>query len=400
MTGAAIPFGCWWSTPFARWQGSLSHLHSLRFAAHVARGELGRRSVDPAAFDLGLLGTTIPQEGAFYGAPWVMGLIGAGAATGPTVSQACATGARLIAVACAEVERGNAAAVLAIAADRTSNGPQIVYPDPKGPGGAGRVETWVLDSFRRDPLAGVSMIETAEAVAAEHGIDTAEQNDVTLRRYEQYADALADDRAFQRRYMTLPFEVPGRDFAGSAGEMTGDEGVQATTAEGLARLRPVLKGGTVTNGGQTHPADGNAGIVVTTPDRAREMARDASIAVRVLGAGQARARLGHMPAAPVPAARRALEVAGLGIGDIDAVKTHNPFVVNDIVLGRALGIDPMTINDYGCSLVWGHPQAPTGLRAVIELIEALALRGGGRGLFTGCAAGDGAMALVFEVRGA
>ena len=55
------------------------------------------------------------------------------------------------------------------------------------------------------------------------------------------------------------------------------------------------------------------------------------------------------------------------------------------------------MNPYGCSLVWGHPQAPMGTRAIIELIEALALRGGGRGLFAGCAAGDTAMAVVIEV---
>ncbi len=55
------------------------------------------------------------------------------------------------------------------------------------------------------------------------------------------------------------------------------------------------------------------------------------------------------------------------------------------------------INNYGCSLVWGHPQAPMGTRSIIELIEELALRGGGWGLFAGCAAGDTAMAVVLEV---
>ena len=57
------------------------------------------------------------------------------------------------------------------------------------------------------------------------------------------------------------------------------------------------------------------------------------------------------------------------------------------------------MNNYGCSLVWGHPQGPMGTRGIIELIEELALRGGGCGLFTGCAAGDTAMAVVLEVSG-
>ena len=76
MTDIAIPYGAYWSTPFARWQGSLSHLHSLRLAAHVARRELERRSIAPEAFDHGVLGCTVPQRGGFYGLPWVMGLIG------------------------------------------------------------------------------------------------------------------------------------------------------------------------------------------------------------------------------------------------------------------------------------------------------------------------------------
>lgn len=79
------------------------------------------------------------------------------------------------------------------------------------------------------------------------------------------------------------------------------------------------------------------------------------------------------------------------------MKSHNPFAVNDIIFAKELGLDVMTMNNYGCSLIWGHPQGPTGLRAIIELIEELALAGGGYGLFHGCAAGDSAMAVVVEV---
>jgi acetyl-CoA C-acetyltransferase len=104
-----------------------------------------------------------------------------------------------------------------------------------------------------------------------------------------------------------------------------------------------------------------------------------------------------MPKAPVPAARKALEHAGLHVADIDAFTTHNPFTVNDIVFSREMGVPVDRMNAYGCSLVWGHPQAPTGLRAIAELVETLRLRGGGHGLFVGCAAGDTASAIVLRV---
>jgi acetyl-CoA acetyltransferase len=83
--------------------------------------------------------------------------------------------------------------------------------------------------------------------------------------------------------------------------------------------------------------------------------------------------------------------------DCAAVKTHNPFAVNDVIFARELGLKIEDFNRYGSSLVYGHPQAPTGMRLVVELIEELALRGGGWGLFAGCAAGDTAMALVLKV---
>ena len=67
-------------------------------------------------------------------------------------------------------------------------------------------------------------------------------------------------------------------------------------------------------------------------------------------------------------------------------------------MSRELGIPIESMNNYGCSLIWGHPQAPTGMRLVIELIEELVCLGGGYGLFSGCAAGDTAAALVLEVR--
>jgi hypothetical protein len=78
-----------------------------------------------------------------------------------------------------------------------------------------------------------------------------------------------------------------------------------------------------------------------------------------------------MPEASIPAAQRALAQAGLAIERMHALKTHNPFALNDILFARAMGVDLGRMNNYGCSLVWGHPQGPMGTRAIIELIEEL-----------------------------
>jgi acetyl-CoA acetyltransferase len=395
-----IPYGGYWCTPFVKWQGSFANLHPLTFAADVAKRALAERKIQPSAFDALYLGMTVPAKGSFYGAPWVAALIGAEGITGPTFSQACATSARVIGSAAYQVETEYATrnAILCLTADRTSNGPHMTYPNPNSPGARPDAEDWVWDNFNCDPFARNAMIETAENVAREEEITTQEQHEVMLLRYGQYQDALKDDAAFHRRYMVTPVEVNpwGKKVVATVKD---DEGVFPSTAEGLAKLKPVLPNGTVTFGGQTYPADGNAGMIVTTPERADEMSQDSRIKIQVLSFAQGRAKKGFMPAANVPATRRALELAGIGIGDVKAIKTHNPFAVNDVYFSREMGVKKEAMNNYGSSLIWGHPQGPTGMRLIIELIEELVLLGGGYGLFTGCAAGDTAAAVVVKVTG-
>lgn len=401
FTDAWIPYGGYWSSPFCAWQGSLSTQATIPFAATIAVRALQQRGIAAGEFDGVCLGNTIPSRGSFYGAAWFAGLCDLDRVTGPTINQACATSVRCLAHAAEELASGAASVYLVAAADRTSNGPQMYYPNPTGPGGAGETENWVLDSFSRDPFAENSMLQTAENVAREAGISRAEQEEITLLRYRQYAESVADGGAFHDKFMVRPVELRDRSGRKVVATLRGDEGVFPTTAEGLGRLKPVQEGGSVTFGTQTHPADGNAGVIVIRDRaRAKALSRDPNVAIRLVAFGQARVKKGFMPMAVVPAARQALERAGITPADLASVTTHNPFAVNDAYLARELHLDLERMNRHGCSLVWGHPQGPTGLRAVIELVEDLLLQGGGYGLFSGCAAGDSAAAVVLEVQAA
>jgi acetyl-CoA acetyltransferase len=372
-------------------------LHAIKFAGEVAVQALAARKIPAGALDGLILGWTVPQQSSFYGGPWLAGLIGAPGITGPSISQACATSGRVITSAALDVELGTHSTVLGILCDRTSNSPHVYYPNPLAIGGVGDTEDWVWDNFGRDPFAKQSMVQTAENVAVKAGIDRAAQDDVAVMRYEQYQDALKDDAAFLKRFMVWPLEV--KDAAGRKVIKTvnGDEGVFPTTAEGLARLRPVIEGGSVTFGTQTYPADANVGLIVTTREKAAELSANPSVSVRVLSFGQARAEKAFMAMANVPASQQALDRAGISIKDVKAIKTHNPFAVNDLYFAKEMGIEVSAMNRFGSSLVWGHPQAPTGARLIIELIEELASAGGGYGLFTGCAAGDTAFAVIVKV---
>jgi acetyl-CoA acetyltransferase family protein len=387
FSNAAIPLGLAWSSPFCRWQGPLAEMSSVDLAVDVTARALGARGLASDEITHYVLGTTVPQLTSFYGVTTITRRLGAPHATGPTIAQACATSAACVRAAATEVELGVHEVTLALTTDRTSNGPVLLFPAPSRPGGAPDSEHWVNNPMTCDPTTGQSMLDTAENVAADGGFTRAEIDELTLLRYEQYESVRA------RPYL-VPVHVPGRK--GATTVVDADSGVHETTAAGLAKLAPVKPAGVVTYGSQTHPADGTAGIVVATPERAMELSGGTGIA-RVRSVEFARVAGAMMPKAPVPAALAALADAGLGIADIDVVTTHNPFAVNDLWFARETGFPLERMNPYGCSLVYGHPQAPTGARAVTELITALVERGGGRGLFAGCAAGDTAGAVVVEV---
>jgi len=375
-----IPLDAAWSSPFVRWQGPAAELSSLDVAAQVTSKALEGSSWE---VDELVLGLTVPQRQSFYGAPTLAARLGLGPVSGPLIMQACATS-----VACLHAAAGSGSGVrLVVVTDRTSNGPHVVYPSAGAPGGTPASENWVLDSFGCDPNTGEGMLATAERVAAEAGFSKQELDEITARRWAQYEDALAGDRAFQKRWM-VPIAAGSRR---KPEEIDADWGVRPAPLEALSGLPAVEQGGVVSFGSQTHPADGCAGLIVTSSDRV------SGVAARVLSTGFARVARGEMPKAPVPAAAAALDDAGLSISDMDVIKTHNPFAVNDLWFARETGADAEAMNPFGCSLIYGHPQGPTGARGLIELMWALHDRGGGRGLFTGCAAGDTGAAVVIEV---
>ena len=320
--------------------------------------------------------------------------LGAEGVTGPMIGQACATSVACVQAAAAAVEAGEALA-LVVTTDRTSNGPHLVYPAPSAPGGRPHTEDWVLDNFDRDPWAGRPMIGTAEHVAAQEGITREECDAVTLLRYEQYQAALADDRAFQRAWM-VPVELPAA--AATRWSSMQTSGSSRPLPRGWPSWRRSTPAGVVTYGSQTHPADGTAGLVVTGEARARELGQGGARAAARVGDGPGRQGRDAQGAGPGGEAA-ALDAAGLDFADLHAVVTHNPFAVNDIYFTRQTGFPLERMNTYGCSFVYGHPQGPTGARGIAELIHTLVWRGGGIGLFTGCAAGDTGAAVVLRVDG-
>jgi acetyl-CoA acetyltransferase len=396
-TKAYIPYGGYYSTPFSRWQGSMQYDNATSLGAMTARRWfLEKRNLDPTIIDYLYFGSTVAQNHWFCAHNWAGAILTDDKkfVPGLFVNQACSTSTTILNLAAKDIELGSYGVAYGLMTDRCSNGPHTIWPDPLGPGGYPDREDWNMDNFGGTPRHQAAMLETAENVAKEVGITKEECDEVVLRRFNQFMEARADDRAFQKRYMFSPEVTVNKK---KKKLMEEDEGWFPTTAEGLAKLKPVRPGGCLTYGAQTFPADGNCGIIVTTRDKAKGLSTDPKTEIQIISYGFARVKPMFMPAAPGPAAEMALANADLKISDIKAVKTHNPFAVNDIAFARRTGYDLMKMNNYGSSLIYGHPQGPTAGRGIIEMIEELVLLGGGYGLFTGCAAGDTAASLVLKV---
>lgn len=392
---AFIPYGGYYSSPFTKWQSSQANENSIVLGSKTSKRWFSSRGIDPAAeIDFLYLGITIGQHRVFFGAPWAAFMLGAPDIPGTTMMHACATSTTTIYNASLAVETGNVDTAYCLLVDRCSNAPHTVWPNPMGPGGEVISENWNMDNINCDPSTGLGMLTTAENVAKENGFTREAADELTLYRYEQYKDSLKNDRAFQKRYM-FSVEIPISKKENKV--IDADDGVANTSKEGLEKLRPVMEGGIHTFGSQTHPADGNAGVIVTTKDRAARLSTDPNIPVQVVSYGYARTKKAFMPMAPGPAAKMALSRAGINAKDVVAIKNHNPFIVNDLYLAKALGIDACSFNNYGSSMVFGHPQGPTLARLLIEAIEETVVKGGGYALVTGCAAGDSAACLVVKV---
>ncbi|MDM8537429.1 thiolase family protein [Desulfobacterales bacterium HSG17] len=394
FTKAYIPYKGYYSSPFSKWQGSFANEHSIVFGSKTAKTWLASRDISPDIFDYLILGVTVGQPHIFYGGPWTSALIGAQNIPGMMVSQACSTSTTAVFQAAMGVETGSFENVFTLMTDKCSNGPHTIWPNPQGPGGQVISENWVMDQFNNDPWAKNAMIQTAENVAKETGVTREQCDELALRRAEQYANALANDKAFQKKYM---FPVSIQISRKKSIEIKTDEGIMPTTKDGLANLRPVLPDGAHTFGSQTHPADGNCALIVTTKQKAADLSFDSAKDAQIISYGFSRAKKGFMAMAVVPAARMALDKAGISLNDVKVIKTHNPFAANDIYLADQMNIDVNSFNNFGSSLIFGHPQAPTAGRLIIEGIEELADLGGGYMLFTGCAAGDTGAALILKI---
>jgi len=244
---------------------------------------------------------------------------------------------------------------------------------------------------RRYPPITLGM--TAEVVAERYGITRADQDAFALESHRR-AVAAGQRGAFADEIE--PIEVPADASRRTRVTVAEDEGPRADTSlEALAKLRPAFKeGGTVTAGNSSSMNDGAAAVLLATGEWVEREGREPL--ARIMASAVAGVHPDVMGIGPVPAARKALARAGLGVGDLDLVELNEAFAAQAVACVRELGLDPEKVNVNGGAIALGHPLGATGAKILATLVHELVRRGGRFGLATMCIGVGQGIALVVE----
>ncbi|HEX2844309.1 MAG TPA: thiolase family protein, partial [Candidatus Limnocylindria bacterium] len=237
-----------------------------------------------------------------------------------------------------------------------------------------------------------SMGETAENVVERCNVSREEQDAFALASQQRWADASAAGRLADE---IVPIDVP--DGKATRTFDLDEHPRPEATLESLARLKPAFKrdaSGSVTAGNSSGINDGAAALLVMSEARAREMGMRPMarmVASAVAGVDPATMGLG-----PIPASRRALERAGIGVADLDLVELNEAFAAQAVPVIRELGLDPEKTNVNGGAIAIGHPLGASGARLTATLLHEMRRRGARYGLATMCIGVGQGIAAVFE----
>ncbi len=387
-------------TPIGRYGGALASVRPDDLAALVLRAVVDRAGVDPALVEDVILGCA-NQAGEDNRDVARMAVLLAGFPVevgGLTVNRLCGSGLQAINTAAHAIAVGDGDVFIGGGVESMTRAPYVMTK-AEGPWDRGPRElqdTTLGWRFVNPKLAErhypYSMGETAENVAERWGVSRERQDAFALESQQRAVAAIEAGRFDDQ---IVPVEVAGRK--GDVTVVSRDEHPRAdTSAEALAKLRPAFKrdGGSVTAGNSSGINDGASAVLLVEAEHAR------SLGLRPLARVVSTAVAGVDPAVmgvgPVPATRKALERAGLGIEDLDLVELNEAFASQSLVCIDELGLDPAKVNVNGGAIALGHPLGMSGGRLVTMLTHELSRTGGRYGLATMCIGVGQGIATIVE----
>ncbi|KHL00717.1 acetyl-CoA C-acyltransferase [Sinomonas humi] len=395
-------------TPVGRYGGSLSSVRPDDLAALTVKAAAERAGIDPAAVDEVILGNANgagEENRNVARMAWLL----AGypdSVPGITVNRLCASGLSAIIMASHMVKAGAADLVVAGGVESMSRAPWVMEKPSTAFAKPGAVfdtsigwrftnPAFLSGELSRDGKATFSMPETAEEVARVFETSREDCDAFAVRSHERAIAAIGAGRFAEE---IVPVTVTGRK--GAQTVVDTDEGPRpGTSMEVLAKLRPVVAGGSVVTAGNASSLNDGASAIVVASEAAVERFGLAPRA-RILDGSSAGVAPEIMGMGPVPATRKVLERAGLSVGDLGAVELNEAFASQSLAVMRELKLDEEIVNSDGGAIALGHPLGSSGSRLVVTLLGRMEreLAGESRklGLATMCVGVGQGTALIVE----
>jgi acetyl-CoA acetyltransferase family protein len=382
-------------TPFGRYCGKLRDFTAQELGAIAGKRAIELSGVDPKEFDHAIFGNAQQTSGdAIYGARHVGLRAGLPIETPAlTVNRLCGSGMQSLVNAAQMIQLGEATFILAGGMEAMSQAPFVI----RGRDGftlapGGKLEDSLMVALL-DSYCGLYMANTAELYGEQQGI-TREMQDEFALRSQQAADAAYREGRLQEELVPVALR-------NSKGEATGETFTEddhrrpQTTLEGLAKLKTAFgKKGTVTAGNASGIVDGAAAVVLMSLESAQK--RNLKPLGRIVSWGIVGVDPKIMGRGPVPAAKLALQKAGLTLDYIDLMEINEAFAAQYLAVEKELGLDRKKVNVNGGAIALGHPLGATGTRLVITLLYELRRRKKKYGLAAACIGGGQGIAMVVE----
>ena len=358
-------------------KGDLVKVRPDEMAAQVVRGLLGKTGIDPNDIEDLIVGCAFPEGEQGLNVARLIAFLAdlPISVAGTTVNRFCGSSMQSVHMAAGNIQMDAGEAFICAGIESMSRIPMAGFNPLLHPGLA-----------ERFPQAYISMGETAENVAQKHQITRARQEDFAVDSHRKAAAAQADGK--------LQAEIVAIQADGASVEADGC--IRAdTSAEALADLKPAFAlDGSVTAGTSSPLTDGASAVLVTSEDYAKAhglepLAKVRSIAVagcdpEVMGIG------------PVAASRKALERAGVSVGDLDIIELNEAFAAQALACADELGLDLDKTNVDGGAIALGHPLGATGARITGKAAQLLKRDGKSLALSTQCIGGGQGIATVLE----
>ena len=392
MQEAVIVSAC--RTPIGRFQGGLSGVRPDDLAAVALREAARRAGLKPDEIDEVVLGCANQAGEDNRNVARMASLLAGFSDQVPalTVNRLCASGMEAVIQAARQIRCGDARVVVAGGVESMSRAPYSMARGPNLPK-AGNVTIYDTSLGWRYPNPKLEALfplepmgETAENVAEKYGISREDQDAFALESHRKSVAAI-EEGAFTTEIVavTTPDGVVSRD-----------EGPRAdSTLASLAKLKPAFrKGGTVTAGNSSTLNDGAAALVLMSAEEAS--GRGLLVRARIRASASAGVDPRVMGIGPVPATRKALERAGLAVGDIGLWELNEAFAAQSLAVIRELGLAPERVNMNGGAIALGHPLGMSGARILITLLHAMEERDESLGAATLCVGVGQGVTVVLE----